>query len=107
MYLSSFVPMALARKFGKTKDPLQFTAVVEDAGEMNVEIKKGTAEIQGVDKKIGKESCHKVLLTFDGKVQVWWIAKSGKTCLVEFPDSATKMEIVTEKTAKKALKEPN
>ncbi|HEY8278601.1 MAG TPA: hypothetical protein VIH99_03190 [Bdellovibrionota bacterium] len=104
-FFSSFVPMAIARRFAGQKGAFAFTAVVEDGGDMDVEVKKGLAEAQPSEKKIGKEECRQVLVKFDGKLQEWWITKKGKTCLVEFPDSDTKMELSTEALAKKALGE--
>jgi len=105
MFFSSFVSTAIARHFKEGKGAFAFTAVVEDAGEMNVEIKKGTAEINKVEKKIGKESCKQAVVQFDGKMQEWWITKKGKVCLMELPDSNTRLELSSEKAAKKALKE--
>ncbi len=108
MFLSSFMALALSRHFGKTaSNGLAFTAVVEDSGEMRVEVKKGSADLGSTEKKIGKETCRQAIVQVDGKVQDWWIAKSGKACLVEFPDTGTRMELSTEKLAKKTLKEFN
>jgi hypothetical protein len=105
-YLSSILPTAIARKFvGKAKESFAFTAVVEDGGDMNVEVKKGTVDVGTKEKKIGKENCREALVVFDGKSQEWWVTKAGKACLVVFPDSGTKMELSTEKAAKKAMKE--
>ena len=72
---------------------------------MNVEVKKGTVDVGTAEKKFGKEKCRQATVTFDGKVQEWWVAGSGKTCLVYFPSSNTKMELTSENAAKKALKE--
>jgi len=102
MYFSSFVPMAVARHF-KEKGPLSFVAAVEDDGNMNVEVKKGLAEVQKDEKKIMGENCRQVVIHFGGQLQRWWITKSGKACLVEFPETNTKMELSTEQQAKKAL----
>jgi len=104
MYLSSFVPMAVARHF-KEKGPLAFVALVEDSGDMSVAIKKGLAEVLKEEKKIGSETCRSVVIHFGGQLQKWWITKAGKACLVEFPDSGTKMELSSEKQAKKAVEE--
>lgn len=105
-YLSSVLPTAIARKFvNKGTDAFAFTAVVEDGGDMNVEVKKGKVDVGVKEKKIGKENCRNAVVNFDGHVQEWWIAKSGKVCLVNFPDSNTKMELTTEKAAKKAMGE--
>lgn len=104
-YFSSFLPSAISRHFLGGKEAFAFTAVVEDGGDMNVEVKKGTVEVSAISKKIGKETCREAMINFDGKVQEWWITRTGKVCLVSFPDSATKMELTTEKAAKKALKE--
>jgi hypothetical protein len=103
MYLSSFVPMAIARNFKEKKTAVPFTALVEDGGNMNVEIKKGTVEITGEEKKIGGDSCRGARIHFAGKAQNWWITKEGKTCLVDFPDSGVKMARSTEAEARKAL----
>ncbi len=102
-YLSSFLPLWISRQFAPGKGAFPFTAVVEDAGEMKVEVKKGIGEIQGVEKKFGQENCRQALVRFDGKIQEWWITAKGKVCLVEFPDSGTRMELSTESAAKKAL----
>ncbi len=102
MYLSSFVPMAVARHF-KEKGPLTFVALVEDSGDMSVAVKKGLAEVLKEEKKIGGETCRSVVIHFGGQLQKWWISKAGKACLVEFPDSGMKMELSNEKQAKTAL----
>jgi|GEM_PF-5213136 len=102
MYFSSFVPMAVARHF-KEKGPLNFVAVVEDGGSMNVEVKKGLAEVQKDEKKIGSENCRSAIIHFGGQLQQWWITKAGKVCLVEFPDSKMKMELSDEQAARKAV----
>jgi hypothetical protein len=104
-YFSSFLPSAISRHFLGGKEAFAFTAVVEDGGDMNVEVKKGSVEVTTSSKKFGKENCREALINFDGKVQEWWVTRTGKVCLVNFPDSATKMELSTEKAAKKALKE--
>ena len=105
-YFSSFLPTAVSRHFLGGKDSFAFTAVVEDGGDMNVEVKKGSVNVGTAVKKIGKEKgCRQAIFQFEGKVQEWWITRTGKVCLVEFPDSGTKMELSTEKAAKKALKE--
>ncbi|MGZ3700234.1 MAG: hypothetical protein ACXWSD_00545, partial [Bdellovibrionota bacterium] len=106
-YFSSFLPSAISRHFLGGKESFAFTAVVEDGGDMNVEVKKGQVDVGTASKKIGKETCRLAVITFEGKVQEWWITRTGKVCLVNFPDSATKMELSTEKAAKKALKEGN
>lgn len=103
MYLSSFVPMAIARNFKEKKTAVPFTALVEDGGNMNVEIKKGTVEITGEEKKIGGDTCRGARIHFAGKAQSWWITREGKTCLVDFPDSGVKMARSSEAEAKKAL----
>lgn len=105
MLFSSFVPLAISRKFPSGKGAFSFTALVEDAGDMSVEVKKGIAEIQADEQKIGAEKCKHVLVQFDGKLQEWWITAQGKVCRVEFPDTNTRMELSTEAAAKKALKE--
>lgn len=102
---SSLIPTAIARQFNENKKSLDFTAIVEDGGDMNVEVKKGSAEIGTVEKKIGKETCRGAVLQFNGQTQEWWITKKGKVCLVEFPSSGVRMELSTEKAAKKALNE--
>jgi hypothetical protein len=99
---SSFLPIAIARTF-KGKAPLSFTAVVEDSGEMTVVSKKGLAEPQKEEKKIASEACRHAVVHFGGQLQHWWVTKAGKTCLVEFPDSGTKVELSNEKQAKKAV----
>lgn len=104
-YFSSFLPSAISRHFLGGKEAFAFTAVVEDGGDMNVEVKKGTVDVSSNSRKIGKETCREAVINFDGKVQEWWITRTGKVCLVSFPDSATKMELTTQKAAKKALKE--
>lgn len=104
-YFSSFLPSAVSRHFLGGKESFAFTAVVEDAGDMNVEVKKGTVDVSTKSKKIGKETCREAVINFDGRVQEWWITRTGKVCLVEFPDSATKMELTTKRAAKKALQE--
>ncbi len=102
MYFSTFVPLAVARHF-KEKGPLAFVAVVEDGGDMNVEVKKGLAEVQKDEKKIAGESCRSVVIHFGGQLQQWWITKAGKTCLVEIPDATMKLELSDEKLARKAV----
>jgi hypothetical protein len=104
-FFSSFLPSAISRHFLGGKEAFAFTAVVEDGGEMNVEVKKGIVDVSTNSKNIGKETCREAMINFDGKVQEWWITRTGKVCLVNFPDSATKMELTSEKAAKKALKE--
>jgi hypothetical protein len=104
-YFSNFVPMAVARHFSE-KGAFQFTAIVEDDGEMNVEVKSGIVEIQSIEKIIGGESCWGALIRIDGSLQEWWITKQGKTCQVNFPDSNTRLELSTEAAAKKAMAGP-
>jgi hypothetical protein len=100
-YLSTFVSFAVAKHLSE-KGAFQFTALVEDDGKMNVEIKKGFVEIQGEEKKIGGESCGEALIRIDGSVQEWWITRQGKTCLVVFPDSGTRLELSSQNAVKKA-----
>lgn len=104
-YFSSFVPLAVARKLSE-KGAFQFTAAVEDDGDMNVEIKQGIVEILGTEKKIGADQCGGALVRFDGSLQEWWVTKAGKTCLVTYPESTLRMEIVSEAEARKALGAP-
>jgi hypothetical protein len=104
MLLSNFLGIALSRHFGK-KGGLAFTALVEDAGGMNVEVKSGSATAGAGEKKIGKESCREAVVRIDGKAQNWWVARSGKVCLVEIPGAGTRMELSTEALAKKAAEE--
>lgn len=101
-YLSSLVPLAIARQFS-AGGAFAFTAVVEDDGDMNVTVRKGMAEIQKEERKIGKERCRRVKIAFGGDSQEWWIAKNGRTCQVSFPSSGTKLEESDEKSAKAAL----
>ena len=102
LYLSSFVPMAVARSFRDKKMPA-FTALVEDGPGMSVEIKKGAAELSKQEKKLAGESCRGVVLTMSGQAQEWWITKEGKACLMEVPSVGLKMALSTEAEAKKAL----
>ena len=102
LFLSSFVPMAVARAFrGKKMAP--FTALVEDGPDMSVEVKRGAAEITTQEKKIGGETCRGVVLTMSGQPQEWWITKDGKACLMEVSSLGLKMALTTEAEAKKAL----
>ena len=48
-YLSSAIPMVISRQLTKGKGAFEFTAIVEDGGKMNVEVKKGS-----VSKAIGR-----------------------------------------------------
>lgn len=102
MVLSSFTGLAVARHF-KAKGPLSFTAIVEDGGDMNVELRKGTAEVGKEEKKFGKDKCRQATVLMGGKAQEWWVSAAGKSCLIVFPDSGTRMELTTEALAKKAL----
>lgn len=105
-YLSSLVPMVIARRVSAGKSgAFPFTAIVEDGGDMNVEIKKGEANPQGKTRKIGKNTCRLSLVQFNGESQEWWITSAGKVCLVEFPENGTKMELSSEAAVKKALGE--
>lgn len=105
-YLSSALGIAIARKFqDKKAQSFAFTAVVEDGGDMNVEVKKGKVDVGTAEKKIGKEHCRQATVEFAGKMQEWWLTKAGKACVVAIPESGVKMELSTEKAAKKALKE--
>lgn len=101
-FLSSFMGMAVARNFKGTK-PVAFTAVVEDGGDMNVEIKKGTVELSSREKKFGSDNCRAALVEFNGKTQEWWVTKAGKTCEVLIPSSSVKMALSSEAAAKKAV----
>lgn len=102
LYLSSFVPMAVARAFGGKK-MAPFTALVEDGPNMSVEVKKGAAEITKQEKKIAGNTCRGVVLTMSGQEQDWWITKEGKACLMEVGSLGLKMALTTEAEAKKAL----
>lgn len=104
MLLSGFLSLAIARHF-QEKGDLSFVAVVEDVGDMNVEVKKGKAELLKDEKKIGGDTCRRASVQYGGKPQEWWVAKNGKTCLVITPESGMKLELSTEKLAKKALGE--
>ena len=104
-YLASALPLVVARHFGKGASHFSFTGIVEDGGAMNVEVKKGSVEVATAEKKLGKENCRKASVTFDGKLQEWWVAKSGKTCRVSSADTGTQLELSTESAAKKALHE--
>jgi hypothetical protein len=102
-YLSSFLPTAISRRFLGGKESFAFTAVVEDGGDMDVEVKRGTVEVGTAVKTIGKRKCRLAVVNLDGAAQEWWIAKNGLACRVVFPGSGTRMELSTEKAAKKAL----
>jgi hypothetical protein len=104
-YLSSALSSVISQHFKTGKSSFSFTGIVEDAGDMSVDVKKGSVDIGTKEKKIGKESCRQANIVFDGKVQEWWVQKNGKACLVVFPESGTKMELSTEIAAKKALGE--
>ena len=104
-YFSNFIPLLISRRLTGGKKTFSFQAVVEDAGDMNVELKSGRVEITATEKKIGSEICRKAMVNIGGPSQEWWITKKGKVCLVDFPDSGTKLELTTEKEAKKALGE--
>lgn len=104
MYLSSFVPLAVARNF-KSGKPTPFTAVIEDGGEMSVEVKKGSAELTKKEKKIAGQKCIGATIELAGASQNWWITNEGKTCLVEIPSQGVTLALSTENDAKKAFGE--
>ncbi len=101
--LSNFVPMFLAKKFGK-EQKLNFLAVVEDARDANFDSREGKAEFHGVTKDIQGTKCRKVDLEFNGMLGEWWISSEGKLCELRIPSNQSVLTMTTEKEAKNSLK---
>lgn len=101
--LSNFVPMFLAKKFGK-EPKLEFLAVVEDARDANFDSRVGKAEFHGVTKDIQGNKCRKVDLEFNGMLGEWWITAEGKLCELRIPSNQSVLLMSTEKEAKSSLK---
>lgn len=100
--LSNFVPILLSRR-ALSPGAFQFEAVVEDARDGNFDVRPGAAEVLGVNKQIGGQTCRKAIVDFAGEQAEWWITKEGRLCELTIHGSQAKLVMTTEAEAKKAL----
>jgi hypothetical protein len=101
MYLSNSLSFMLAKQ-KPGKDPFAFQAIVEDVRDGDYDPKDGAALISDTTKKIDGLECRKITVEFHGQAE-WWVAPNGKVCEINAPVNGTKIQLSTEKAAKKAL----
>lgn len=100
--LSNFVPMKLA-SHNPNEGSFNFSAVVEDAKDGNFDSRTGSALVFGITKEIRGNTCRKSVVEFEGVAAEWWVTKEGKLCDLTNASQKYRLELSSEKEAKKAL----
>jgi hypothetical protein len=101
---SSFFPILLQKQFRKKAKEGHFLAILEDNEAVGFSPVDGSFKRVDPDEFAQSKGATRVEVKFSGNKSYWYLDRDGDTIRIEMPDQRTRVDQVTEESARQFLK---